>query len=149
MGGSRQEELLSDELQPTEAQATESDVVFEFREQCFDLLPLSLCLFELRCRPEISGSLPSCFVHVDGKIPERSGRALGSLLARTALLARSDIAERTIPLVAAAIVQLLACRADVAVAIRQVGKSLRTIEGAPRSPHSIPGRHVRRDLPVH
>jgi len=86
---------------------------------------------------------------VDGKIPERSGRALGSLLTRPALLARSDIAERTIPLVAAAIVQLLTCWADVAVAIRHVGKALRTIEGAPRSPNSIPGGHVRRDLPVH
>ena len=124
-------------------------MTLEFGEQCFDLPPLSLCLFELRCCPQISRSLPSCFVHVDGKIPERSGRAMGSLLARTALLARPDIAERAIPLVAAAIVQLLACRADVAVAIRQVGEALRTIEGAPRSTDSIPGGHVRRDLPVH
>jgi hypothetical protein len=38
-------------------------------------------------------------------------------LARTALLARSYVAEGAIPLVASAVVQLLACRADVAVAI--------------------------------
>src|ERR1700730_3249187 len=106
-------------------------------------------MFELRCRPEISCSLPSGFVHVDRKIPERSASALRSLLARTALPARSYIAERAVPLVASAVVQLLACRADVAVAIRQVGKGLRTIEGTPRSPDSIPGGHVRRDLPVH
>src|ERR1700730_10673255 len=106
-------------------------------------------MFELRCRSEISRSLSSGFVHVDSKIPERSSRALGSLLARTALLARSYIAERAVPLVASAVVQLLASRADVTVALRQVVKGLCTIEGAPRSPDSIPGGHVRRDLPVH
>jgi hypothetical protein len=96
-------------------------------------------MLELRCRPEISRSLPSSFVHMDRKIPERSSRTLGSLLARTALLARSDIAERAVPLIAAAVVQLLACRADVTVAIWQVGKALRPIEGTPGSPDSIPG----------
>src|ERR1700741_791638 len=70
-------------------------------------------MLELWCRPEISRSLPSSFVHMDRKIPERSSRTLGSLLARTALLARSDIAERAVPLIASAVVQLLACRADV------------------------------------
>ena len=92
-------------------------VTFEFREQCLDLLSLSLCMLELRRVPEITCSLPSCFIHVDGKESERSGRALGSLLARTALLARPDISERTVPLIATTVVQLLACRADVAVAI--------------------------------
>src|SRR3979490_166239 len=106
-------------------------------------------MLELWCRPEISRSLPSGLVHMDSKIPERSSRALGSLLARTALLARSYIAERTVPLIASAVVQLLACRADVTVAIRQGGKALRTIEWTPGSPDSIPGGHVRRDLPVH
>src|SRR5271163_1185706 len=125
----------------------EADRILQLREQRLDLLALSLRMLKLRCHPEISRSLPSCFVHVDGKIPERSSRALGSLLARTALLARSDVAERAVPLVASAVVQLLACRADVAVAIWQVGKALRTIEGTPGSPDSIPGGHVRRNLP--
>jgi hypothetical protein len=75
-------------------------------------------MLELRGHPEISRSLPSCFVHVDGKIAERSGRALRSLLARMALLAGSDLAEGTVALVAAAIVDLLACWADVDVALR-------------------------------
>src|SRR5260370_24306107 len=88
-------------------------------------------MFELRCRPEISRSLPSCFVHVDCKIPERSGRALGSPLARTALLASSYIAEGTIPLVASAIVQLMACSSDVAVPIWSETKAVRPIEGTP------------------
>ena len=44
LGGGRQEELLSDEVQPAQAQATRTDVTLEFGEQCFDLLPLSLPL---------------------------------------------------------------------------------------------------------
>ena len=53
LGSSRQEELLSDELQPTQAQATKTDLTLEVCEQCFDLLPLPLCLLELRSCPEI------------------------------------------------------------------------------------------------
>jgi len=118
LGSGCQEELLSHELQPTQTESTKADVALQFREERFDLFPLSLCVCELWCCPEISRTLPSCFVHVDGKIPERSARALGSLLAGTALLTRPDIAESAVPLVASAVVQLLACGADVAVAIR-------------------------------
>ena len=75
-------------------------------------------MHELWCGPEIARSLPSSFVHVDSKVPKRSGRALGSLLARATLLARADIAEGPIPLVTTTIVQLLARWADVAVAVR-------------------------------
>src|SRR5271154_877717 len=88
--GGCKEELLSDELQPTQAQTMEADMTLQLSEQRLDLLSLSLCLLELRCRPEISRSLPSCFVHMDGKIPERSSRALRSLQTRTAFLPRSD-----------------------------------------------------------
>src|SRR5260370_2407372 len=59
------------------------------------------------------------------------------------------MAERAVPLVAAAVVQLLACWADVAVAVRYIRKALRAIEGTPRSPDSIPRPHVRCNLPVH
>jgi predicted lysophospholipase L1 biosynthesis ABC-type transport system permease subunit len=104
---------------------------------------------QARCSPQISRSLPSCFVHVDGKIAKWSGRALGSLLARAALLARSYIAESAVPFVASTVVQLLACWADVTVAFRLVGKALGTIEETPRSPRGIPGRHIRRNLTVH
>jgi len=83
-------------------------VTLQFCEERLNLLSLSLCLSVLRCSSEVPSSLPSCFVHVDGKIPERSGRALGSLFARTALLPGSDVAEGAIPLVASAVVQLLA-----------------------------------------
>jgi hypothetical protein len=118
LGSSRQVELLLDELQSTQAQTAKADVTLQLCKQCLDLFPLSLCVFELRCRPEIARSLPSSFVHVDSKVAKRSGRALRSLLARTALLARSDIAESPIALVTTTVVQLLACWADVAVAVR-------------------------------
>ena len=144
-----QEELLSDELQPAQAQTMKADVILHLREQRFDLLPLPLCLLELRSCPQISGSLPSCFIHVDGKVSERSRRALRPLLARAALLARSDIAECAVALVTATIVQLLACWADIAVALRLIGEALWTVEGTPCSPNCIPGWHVRSNLPIH
>ena len=83
-------------------------VTLQFCEERLDLLSLSLRLSELRCSSEVPRSLPGGFVHVECKIPEGSGRALGPLFARTALLAGSDVAEGAIPLVASAIVQLLA-----------------------------------------
>ena len=103
------------EPEPMEADLA---VTLQFCEERFDLLSLSLCLRELWCSSEISRSLSSCFVHVDCKIPERSGRTLGSLFAWAALLTSSDVAEGAIPLVTSAIVQLLACGTDEAVALR-------------------------------
>ena len=75
-------------------------------------------MFELGCRPEISRSLPSCFVHVDGEEPKCSTGALRFQRTRATFLARSDIGERAVPLIATAVVQLLARWADVAVALR-------------------------------
>jgi hypothetical protein len=53
-------------------------------------------MLELRCVPEITRSLPSCFVHVDGKEPKCSPGALRFQWTRTTLLARSDISEGTV-----------------------------------------------------
>jgi hypothetical protein len=49
----------------------------EFREQRLYLFPLALCLGELGCSGQRAGTLPSGFVHVDGKLQSRrrSGRA--------------------------------------------------------------------------
>jgi hypothetical protein len=44
-----QEELLPHEFQSPQAQATESDLVLEFRKQGFYFFPLPLCLGELWC----------------------------------------------------------------------------------------------------
>jgi len=54
-------------------------VALQFRKERLDLFPLSLCVFKLRCGPEISCSLPSCLVHVVGKITERSAVVLWDL----------------------------------------------------------------------
>ena len=71
-------------------------MTLQFREERFYLFPLTLCVFELLCTPQISCALSSSFVHVDGKVSERPSRALRSLLARTALLARPYVAEGSI-----------------------------------------------------
>ena len=99
-----EEELLLDELQPTQSQTTEANAALQFREQRLDLLSLALCILELWCCPEITRSLPSSFVHMDGKISEGAGGALRPLRTRATFLARSDIAEGPIPFVAAAII---------------------------------------------
>jgi hypothetical protein len=44
-----QEELLPNELQSPQAQATQPDLVLEFSKQGFHLLSLPLCLGKLRC----------------------------------------------------------------------------------------------------
>jgi hypothetical protein len=51
-----------------QAQTMEADVIFHLRKQRFDLLPLALCMLELRCCTEIAGSLLSCLIHVDSEI---------------------------------------------------------------------------------
>src|ERR1700683_3879472 len=72
-----QEELLPHELQPAQAQATQSDLVFQFREQGFYFLSLSLCMGECGRVHQLSGTLPGWFIHVDGKKAEHSAGALG------------------------------------------------------------------------
>jgi hypothetical protein len=89
-------------------------MTLQFCEERFYLFPLTLCVFELVCRPEIPRSLSRW----DRKVAKWPGRTLGSLLARTTLLARSYVAERAVSLAVAAVVQLLTRRADVAVALR-------------------------------
>jgi len=41
-----QEELLANELHSSQAQATQSDLILQFREQRFHLLSLPLCVRE-------------------------------------------------------------------------------------------------------
>jgi hypothetical protein len=71
----REEELLSHELQPPQAQAAESDLIL-FSEQCFHLLSLPLCTGELWRLRQLASALPGWFVHVNGKKPESSAGAL-------------------------------------------------------------------------
>src|SRR5215469_2371907 len=106
-------------------------------------------MLELRRVPEISRSLPSCFVHVDGKEAKCSSGALRFQRTRTAFVASPDVSKRPVPIIATAVVQLLACWAEVAIAFRLVGKALRTKERTPCSSNRIPRGHVRCNLPVH
>jgi hypothetical protein len=56
LGGGCEEELLSHELQPAQTEPSKADVALQFREERFDLFPLSLCVFELRCGPEMGSA---------------------------------------------------------------------------------------------
>jgi hypothetical protein len=77
LGHGCQEELLAHELQSAQAQATQSDLILQFREQSFYLLSVPLGSGELGRVRQLSGALPGWFLHVDGKIAKRSAGALG------------------------------------------------------------------------
>src|SRR5215469_18919641 len=103
----------------------------------------------LRRVPEIPCSLPSCFVHVDGEEAKCSSGALRLQRAWSTLGASPDVSKRAVPVIATAVVQLLTCRTEIAIAFRLVREALRAEERTPCPSHSIARRHVRRDLPVH
>src|SRR6476620_6945491 len=71
-----EEELLSDKLESAEAQAAQPDLVLEFREQRFHLLPLSLCLLELGRLRQLPRALSYRLMNVNGEILVSSSRAL-------------------------------------------------------------------------
>jgi hypothetical protein len=77
LGRRCQEELLPHEPQSRQAQATQSDLAPQFREQGFHLLSLPLCLGEFWRVRQLSCALPGWFIHVDGKGAEHSAGALG------------------------------------------------------------------------
>src|SRR5271167_3516267 len=77
LGSRCQEELLPHELQSPQTQATQSDLILEFREQRFHLLSFPLCLGELWRVRQLPCSLSGWLIHVDGKIAKRPARALG------------------------------------------------------------------------
>src|SRR4029077_4773539 len=104
LGSRCQEELLPHELQAAQAQATQSDVILEFREQGFHLFSFPLCLGKLRRVRQLPCALPGGFVHVDGKKAKRSASALGFERTRTATFAGPDVGIGAIPQAAAAIV---------------------------------------------
>ena len=93
-------------------------MTLQFCEERIDFLALPLRMLELICSREISRPLSCCFVHMDRRIAKWPDRTLRSQLARTALLARSSLAERAVSFAVAAVVQLLASRANIAVALR-------------------------------
>ena len=76
LGRRGQEELLSHELQSSQAQATQSDLILQFREQCFHFLSLPLCMGKLWRARQLPCALSGWFMHVDGQTAERPTRAL-------------------------------------------------------------------------
>ena len=48
--------------------ATQSDLILEFREQCFPLFSLPLCAGESGRVSQVSGALPSRLMNVNGEI---------------------------------------------------------------------------------
>src|SRR5438874_7047409 len=78
LGHRCQEELLAHELQSAQAQAPQSDLILQFREQGFHLLSLPLCLGELWRVNQLPRTLSGWFVLVDDKAPEGSTGALWS-----------------------------------------------------------------------
>jgi len=63
-----QEELLTNKLQPPQAQATHSHAMLQFREQCFYLLSRPLGASERRRVRQFSRPLPGRLVPVNGEI---------------------------------------------------------------------------------
>ena len=65
-----------DELQSAQAQAAQSYLILQFREQGFHLLSLPLCVGELWCVNQLPRALSGWFVLMDDKTTEGSTGAL-------------------------------------------------------------------------
>jgi len=103
----------------------------------------------LRCVPEIPCPLPSRFIHVDGEEAKCSSGALRLQRAWSTLGTSPDVSKRAVPDIASAVIQLLTCWAEIAVALRLVCEALRAEQRTPCPSHSIAHGHVWRNLSVH
>src|SRR5438309_1206795 len=87
----------------------QSDLVLQFREQGFYLFPLPLCACEGWCLRQLAGTLPSGFMHVDGKTAEGRAGALRPLRACPTTFAGSDVGIGAVAITPAAVVEWLPC----------------------------------------
>ena len=142
LGHRGQEELLPHELQSPQAQATQPDLMLEFREQGFHLLSLPLGMGEFRSLRQLSCPLSGGFIHVDGKIAKRPAGALRFECTRAASFARPDVGISAIPLVTAAVVENLARGTDIAIVLGLVPEMLGTKKRAVLSVDAVAGPHV-------
>src|SRR5215469_5640165 len=120
-------------------------MILEFREEGFHLLSLPLRQGKCWCRGERASDLSCSFVHVDGEILVFPAGALGFQRACTTALAVSDVDMGTVAYIQSHIVELLACGAAIAVALRLVGETLGSIERAVLSVNAVPSAHIRSD----
>jgi hypothetical protein len=143
-----QEELLAHEPESPQTQASQSDLILQFREQGFDLLSLPLCFGEFWCVDQLPRTLSGWFVLVDDKAPEGSTGALWSEQARATLFACPDVVEGSIAINSATVVEELASRTDIAIVFRFVRETLGAKEWAPLSVDTVTGAHVGSDAPI-
>src|SRR6266851_663281 len=87
-------------------------------------------------------------MHVDGKAAECRAGALRSLRAGTTPFAGSDVGIGAVTNTPAAVVELLSCRAAIAVAFRLISKTLWAVERAVLSVDTVAGSHVGSDVPI-
>src|SRR5256712_11353025 len=87
-------------------------------------------------------------MHVDGKTAEGCASALRSLRAGTTTFAGSDVGIGAISSAPAAVVEWLTGGAEIAVAFRLIGKTLRALERAVPSVGTVPRAHKGSDFPL-
>jgi hypothetical protein len=148
LGHRGQEELLSHKLQSPQAQATQPDLILQFREQGFHFLSLPLGMGELWRVRQVPGALPGWSMLVDDQTPEGGTGAVWSERARTTTLAGPYVGIGTVPMTKAAVIEGLACGTDITVAFGLIGEALGTVEWAVLSVDTVAGSHIGSDAPI-
>jgi hypothetical protein len=143
-----QEELLAHESKSPQAQAPQSYLILQFREQGFHLLSLPLCFGELWRVDQLPRTLSGWFVLVDDETPEGSTGALWPERARATLFACPDVVEGSIAINSATVVQGLTGGADIAIVFRFVRETLGAKEWASLSVDTVTGPHVGSDVTI-
>ena len=143
-----QEELLSHELQSPQAQATQSDLILQFRKQRLDFLSLSLCLGKLWRVRQLPRALPRWFALMDDQASESRTRALRPERARATPFAGPDVCPGVIAMTLAAVVQGLTGRADIAIVFQFVSETLGSEEWTPLSVDTVAGPHIGSDVTI-
>src|SRR6266853_1373746 len=134
---------------PPWLQATQSDLILQFREQGFHFFPLPLCQRKLWRVRQVPRALPGGFVLVDNKTPKGGTGAVWSLRASPTTFAGSDVGVGTVPMTSAAVVQWLACVTDITVALGLIREPLWTVERTVLSVDTVASPHIRSDAAVH
>ena len=73
LSGGRQEELLANELQPTQSHTAQADLVLQLRKQSFDFSATALRRGEGRRACQVACELPRRFVDVDRDLSIATG----------------------------------------------------------------------------
>src|ERR1700737_806200 len=148
LGHGCQEELLPHELQSAQAQATQSDLILEFREQGFHLFSFPLCLGELWRVDQLASALAGWLIHVNGEILISPTGGLAFLRTCPTTFAAADIGVSAVANIQADIVELFPRRTAIAIAVGLIREPLGTVERAVLSVDTVAGSHIGRDAPI-